>query len=347
MSDLTIYGEIGWDATAASFHRALAEQPAGKVTVRLNSPGGSVFDGLAIGSLVRNHGKVIAVVDGLAASAASIIFIAASRRVMAPGTMLMIHNPWSMVGGTSNDMRKEAEVLDTIAGEMAKLYADASGGKLTAKEAEKLMDAETWLTAEQAVEIGLADAIEGKAKAYASIDKSRHAYRNIPKGLETMSTETPEAKPSILDSILAKIGGGAEVKAELETAKAELSEAQSALVDAVAKITEAEARASEAVAALAIAKAEHEAQLEKIQAEHIAALESATASARIEGAQNHVAGILSGSAPEPLGHIEPEPSEPALERWNRLHAEGKRAEAFAHYEAHRTEIDKARKSGKE
>lgn len=339
MSDLTIYGEIGWDVSTASFHKALSESPSGAVTVRLNSPGGSVFDGLGIGSLISKHGKVTAVVDGLAASAASIIFVAASKRVMAPGTMLMIHNPWSMVGGTSDDMRKEANVLDTIAGEMAKLYADASGGKLTAKDAEKLMDAETWLTAEQAVEIGLADAIEGKGKAFASIDKTRHAYRNIPKGLETMSTETTEAKPSFLDSILAKIGGGTEVRAELETAKAELTDAQAALLEAAAKITESEARASDAVAALASAKAEHVAALADIEAKHIEAL----AAAKVEGAQEYAAGILAGSAPAALSHVEPDPSEPALERWNRLHAEGKSAEAFAFYEANQTEIDKARR----
>lgn len=340
MPDITIYGEIGWDTTAASFHRELSAAPAGKVTVRLNSPGGSVFDGLAIGSLVRNHGNVTAIVDGLAASAASIPFVSASHRVMAPGTMLMIHNPWSMVGGTSDDMRKEAEVLDTIAGEMAKLYADASGGKLTARDAEKLMDAETWLTAEQAVEIGLADAIEGKAKAFASIDKSRHAYRNIPKGLETMSTETPEAKPSILDSILAKIGGGADVKAELETAKAELSEAQAALVDAVAKITEAENRASEAVAALATAKAEHQAELEKIKAEHAAALEAATASARIEGEQTATAQMLKGNSPEPMPHQETVEGAASTHtaQWNALRAAGKHAEAGEYYSKHHRSI---------
>lgn len=340
MSDLTIYGEIGWDATAASFHRALAEAPAGKVTVRLNSPGGSVFDGLAIGSLIRNHGKVTAVVDGLAASAASVIFVAASRRVMAPGTMLMIHNPWSMVGGTSDDMRKEAEVLDTIAGEMAKLYADASGGKLSAKDAEKLMDAETWLTAEQAVEIGLCDAIEGKGKAFASINKTRHAYRNIPKGLETMSTETPEAKPSILDSILAKIGGGAEVRAELEAAKAELSEAQAALIDAAAKITESEARASEAVAALETANAAHSAELEALTASHATALEAAKAEARIEGEQTAAARMLQGNAPEGLPHLEPadEAVGSKSAHWLNLKKEGKHAEAGTFYAQYKTAI---------
>lgn len=334
MSDLTIYGEIGWDVSTASFHKALSESPSGAVTVRLNSPGGSVFDGLGIGSLIRKHGKVTAVVDGLAASAASIIFVAASKRVMAPGTMLMIHNPWSMVGGTSDDMRKEANVLDTIAGEMAKLYADASGGKLTAKDAEKLMDAETWLTAEQAVEIGLADAIEGKGKAFASIDKTRHAYRNIPKGLETMSTETPEAKPSFLDRLAAVI------KVDTSAIQAELAEAQSALVDAVAKITESEARASDAVAALATAKAEHAAELEALSASHATTLEAAKAEARIEGEQTAAARMLQGNAPEGLPHLEPadEAVGSKSAHWLNLKKEGKHEEAGAFYTKHKTAI---------
>lgn len=329
MSDLTIYGEIGWDTTAASFHRALSDTPAEKVTVRLNSPGGSVFDGLAIGSLVRNHGKVTAVVDGLAASAASIIFVAASKRVMAPGSMVMIHNPWSMVGGTSDDMRQEADVLDTIAGEMAKLYADASGGKLTAKDAEKLMDAETWLTAEDAQAIGLCDAIEGKAKAFASIDKNRHAYRNIPKGMETMSTETPEAKPSLLDRLVAKItvNPSEAIKAELETASA-------ALVDAVAKISEATARAEAAEAKASEAVA----QIEALKAEHVAALEAA----KIEAGQAAVLEVLETSSPEALPHVETVEgaAETHTAKYNALRAQGKYAEAGEYRKAHITEIFK-------
>jgi hypothetical protein len=74
----------------------------------------------------------------LAASAASIIAIGADRRIMAPGTLLMIHNPWSMAGGNADDLRKEADVLDVIASEMSKLYAEASGGKLSAEAITKV-----------------------------------------------------------------------------------------------------------------------------------------------------------------------------------------------------------------
>lgn len=329
MPDLTVYGEIGWDATAASVNRALSEAAPGPLTVRLNSPGGSVFDGLAIASMLRRRGDVTAVVDGLAASAASLPYVAASRRIMAPGTMLMLHNPSSIVAGMAEDMRQEAGVLEAIGSEMAKLYADASGGKLTAKDAEKLMDAETWLTAEDAQAIGLCDAIEGSAKAFASIDKNRHAYRNIPKGMETMSTETPEAKPSLLDRLVAKItvNPSEAIKAELETASA-------ALVDAVAKISEATARAEAAEAKASEAVA----QIEALKSEHVAALEAA----KIEAGQAAVLEVLETSSPEALPHVETVEgaAETHTAKYNALRAQGKYAEAGEYRKAHITEIFK-------
>lgn len=332
MSDLIIYGDIGWDNSAASVNRALAEAAPGPLTVRLNSPGGSVFDGLAIASMLRRRGEVTAVVDGLAASAASIIYIAAARRVMAPGSMVMIHNPWSMVGGTSDDMRQEADVLDTIAGEMAKLYADASGGKLDAKAAQKLMDAETWLTAEDAQAIGLCDAIEGKAKAFASIDKNRHAYRNIPKGMETMSTETTEAKPSLLDSILAKIGGGSEIKAELETARSEVKALSDALDSSNASLLESALKINEFGMKLVEREAAHTASIEALKAEHAAALEAA----KIEAGQAAVLEVLETSAPEALPHVETVEgaAETHTAKYNALRAQGKYAEAGEYRKAH-------------
>lgn len=345
MSEIEIFGAIGWDVTAQDVSRQIKEAAPGPLSVRINSPGGSVFDGLAIATMLRRRGDVTATVDGLAASAASIIAIGASRRIMAPGTLLMVHNPSSMAGGYSEDLRKEADVLDVIAAEMAKLYAEASGGKLSEKDARRLMDDETWLSAEQAIEIGLVHGIEGKARPMASIDPKRHNYRNIPKGLimEDTQIETTAPRAGIIDSILAKLGGGSDAvaakDAELGTVRAELTEAQAALVDAVAKIAAAQAE-TESVRAALVAK---DSEIEAMKAEHIEAL----AAARIEGAQNYAAGIVVGSAPAPLSHIEPDPSEPVLERWSRLHAEGRNAEAFAFYEANRTEIDKARRAGKE
>jgi ribonuclease D len=178
-----------------------------------------------------------------------------------------------MAGGNADDLRKEADVLDVIASEMSKLYADASGGKLSEKEARRLMDEETWLTAEDAMALGLVHAVEGKAKAMAAIDKNRHAYRNIPKGL-TMEENTPAPKAGLLDTILAKLGGGTEALAakdsEIATLRAEAAEASAALVGAAAKIVEAKAEAEAARAEATAAQA----ALEAMKAEHVAALEA-------------------------------------------------------------------------
>lgn len=331
---IEIFGGIGWDVTVADISRQIRESPAGPLSVRINSPGGSVFDGLAIASMLRRHGDVTAYVDGIAASAASIIAISAARRVMAPGTFLMIHNPSSIAQGEATDFRQEADVLDSIAGEMAKLYADASGGKMDPKTCLAMMDAETWLTADQAIECGLVHAVEGVAPKLASIDKTRHNYHNIPKEIAMPEpNETPAPRAGLIDTILAKIGGGADALAakdlEISGIRSELSEAQAALVDAVSKVAEAQASV--------IAK---DAEIETMKTEHIAAIEAA----KIEASQSAVANVLLGSAPAPLSHLEPDPSAASpMERYNRLHEEGKAAEAFAFYEAHEKEIDSERR----
>lgn len=219
---------------------------------------------------------------------------------------------------------------------MAKLYAEASGGKLTVEDATRLMEEETWLTGEQAVALGLVHAIEGKAKPMAAIDPKRHNYRNLPKGLIMEDqTTNPAPKAGLIDTILAKIGGGSEAMAakesELATVRAEVAEAQAALVDAVAKVAEAQAEAQEARAALA-AKDE---EIKAIEAKHVEAL----AAARIEGAQEATAQMLKANASEPLPHVEPEgETGTATEKWNALRAAGKYAEAGAHYAQHKTAI---------
>jgi ATP-dependent Clp protease protease subunit len=334
MTEIDIMGTIGWDVTAQDVSRQLRDAAPGPLALRINSPGGSVFDGLAIANMISRRGDVTAIVDGLAASAASIIAIGAERRVMAPGTLLMIHNPWSMAGGNADDLRKEADVLDVIAGEMAKLYADASGGKLSKAEALAIMEEETWLTGEQAVALGLVHAIEGKAKPMASIDPKRHNYRNIPKGLiMDEPTTTPAPKAGILEGIMAKLSGEnvAGLRSELETARAELVDASAALVDAAAQIATAKAE-TETVRAALVAK---DAEIQAIEAKHIDAL----AAARIEGAQEATAQMLKANASEPLPHVEPEgETGTATEKWNALRAEGKYAEAGAHYAKHKTAI---------
>lgn len=338
MSDIMIYGEIGWDVSSRDIVDQIRAAPPGPISVRINSPGGSVFEGLAIASHIRARGDVTTYIDGLAASMTSVIFLSGSKRIMAPGTFLMIHNPSSGAWGKADDLRNEANVLDVIADEMAKLYADASGGKLDKDKARELMDAETWLTPDQAMEYGFCHEIAGSAQAFAKLTK-RTMYNNLPKEIKMENTNE---KPSgLLDRLVAMVTVKTdpeivakldEASAALESLRVEHAEASAALADAVAKIA---AKDTE-IQALAAGHAEEIARLNAAHAEAIGA-----------EAKKIVSKVMVESAPAPLSHVEPEPHRSALEEYKRLEAEGTDSERFAFYQANKAEIDSARKSGKE
>lgn len=130
----------------------------GDVALRINSPGGDVFAGVAIAQAIRAYpGKVTAHVDGLAASAASAVAVAADNVVMAPGSMMMIHNAWTMAIGNRHDFMDLAALLEKIDGELAQAYAKRAGGD--AETFAAMMDKESWLTADETVSLGLADAV--------------------------------------------------------------------------------------------------------------------------------------------------------------------------------------------
>lgn len=138
----------------------------GDVTLRINSPGGDVFGARAMEQAIRAYsGKVTAQVDGFAASAASLLVASADKAVMAPGSMLMIHNAWTMCVGDCEDMLSMADVLEKIDSTISQTYAAKSGKD--AAHYKELMAAETWFTPEEAKAEGLADEITetGKAKA--------------------------------------------------------------------------------------------------------------------------------------------------------------------------------------
>jgi ATP-dependent Clp protease protease subunit len=138
------------------------------ITVRINSGGGDVFAGVAIHSMLKRHqANVTVYIDGLAASIASIIAMAGDKVIMPKGSMMMIHNPWSFTGGDANDFRKMADTLDAIRDSMIPIYADKTG--MTSEEIIALLDAETWLSAEEAVEMGFATEVEDSLKVAASV----------------------------------------------------------------------------------------------------------------------------------------------------------------------------------
>jgi ATP-dependent Clp endopeptidase proteolytic subunit ClpP len=178
--------------SAKEFRRQLAD--AGDVNVihcRINSPGGSVWDGLAIHNTLKSHkAKVIVHIDGLAASMASIVAMAGDEIEMPANSFMMLHNPSDIAAGDAEEIRKTADLLDQVKEQLAAIYAARSGKD--AKEIEKLMDEETWLDGATAVDMGLATkCIEPLATA-ASIDRGRlAAYRNVPATLVCAAPTQP------------------------------------------------------------------------------------------------------------------------------------------------------------
>ena len=160
---ITMYDMIGSDGwsdgvTAKRIGAALRSIGSRDVTVSINSPGGDFFEGLAIYNLLREHPHKITVkVVGLAASAASVIAMAGDEIQVAKSGFLMVHNAWSVVIGNRHDLREAATVLDQFDASMADLYSAAAG--ITKEEAAALMDAETWMGGQAAVDAGFATAL--------------------------------------------------------------------------------------------------------------------------------------------------------------------------------------------
>lgn len=157
-AELLVYDEIDswWGVSAGDVIAELAQVTAPNLRVRINSPGGSVFEGLAIANALRAHpANVIVQVDGLAASIASVIAMAGDRLVMMPNSMLMIHEASGLCIGDATDMQQMAGVLGKISDNIAGAYAAKAGG--TSDEWRAVMRAETWYLPEDAVTAGLAD----------------------------------------------------------------------------------------------------------------------------------------------------------------------------------------------
>lgn len=164
-TELTIYGIIGdswWeDSVSASDIDNALKSISGDIVINLNSPGGDAFDGIAIYNRLKKHdGKVTINVDGWACSAASVIAMAADELVMGLGSMVMIHEASSIVWGTKKEMRKEADVLDELEEGIIDIYMTKAN--ITREEIRSMVDDETWLGAQKAVDIGFATATAGK-----------------------------------------------------------------------------------------------------------------------------------------------------------------------------------------
>lgn len=151
-------GDASWGFIDAATVVSDLQQLKGKsVTMRLNSPGGSVDEAKAIYNAIQRHGDVTISVDSLAASAASYIAMAGKRVVMAENALMMIHNSWTFAAGNSTELRKIADLLDKYTEASVSAYAKKAGKD--EKEISSLMESETWFNAQEALDYGLVDEI--------------------------------------------------------------------------------------------------------------------------------------------------------------------------------------------
>lgn len=171
---LNIYGDITSceysesDVSAYSLTRELDKINANVIEVYINSYGGECAEGIAIYNALKRHkAKIKTYVDGFACSIASVIAMAGDERYMYPTSLLMIHNAWTFTAGNANDLRKEADTLETITESSIKAYESVAN--ISREEIKALMDAETWLTANEALEKGfITDILTEKANEKAS-----------------------------------------------------------------------------------------------------------------------------------------------------------------------------------
>lgn len=189
--ELVLYGPVGmidwWSDegfSATEVLEALAELE-GDITVRINSGGGFAYDGIAIyNALAQRDDNVKIYIDGVAASAASVIAMAGDEIIMPEGSMMMVHNASGGVFGTADDMEKQASVTRKLDGELARVYAKNTGK--TKAQVQKVMDAETWMTGEEAVKEGFATSSTADEAEEATAFDYRH-YQHAPQQLVALA----------------------------------------------------------------------------------------------------------------------------------------------------------------
>lgn len=238
-AEISIYDEIGfWGVSAASFAQDLKDcgNNLKQINLHIHSPGGDVFDGIAIYNLLKNNpANVTVYIDGLAASMASVIAMAGNEVIIPENAMMMIHKPWGIQGGDAEDMRKYADLLDKVENTLIPAYANKTGK--TPEELAEMLSAETWLNGKECVEQGFADKLAEPLVAMASI-KSRKLedFENMPKAMKDMlfkpqgnagtnpasqATQTEQSAP-VNKTQTVTVDNTAQVQAELNKRNADI-----------------------------------------------------------------------------------------------------------------------------
>jgi ATP-dependent protease ClpP protease subunit len=251
--ELSIYDEIGaYGVGAKEFIAELRQHKGQHVHLRINSPGGEIIDGSAIANALNRHdGGVTVHIDGLAASMAGYIAMSGRPVLMAENALLMIHNPWTIAAGESDDLRKQADLLDTMKSALVRGYQRKSG--MDSTEISRLMDEETWLTALEATALGFVDAIEDGIPAAASAKDLRARFDTFAQRM-TAQVAQDEAAPEVTPEIetpAAEVAPVVEPVVEPASPEASVSSA-----DLITKLSELAGEKAAAVARAEAAEAE-------------------------------------------------------------------------------------------
>lgn len=200
-ADVFIYGEItkyAWEeygeVSSITFKNELEALGDGIETINLyiNSPGGSVFEAMAIIAMLKRHpADIISHIDGVAASCASVLPMISKRIIMPNNSLMMIHHAMTGAWGNAKKLRKAADDVERISQAMCQYYLDRSGEKMSEEMLYEMLEEDTWLTAEQCLELGLCDEIieANQAVAYAFDDKWAKQYQNVPQQLMQMQAD--------------------------------------------------------------------------------------------------------------------------------------------------------------
>lgn len=205
-AEIAIYGEIGgWDMPASLFiEQVKAMGAVQQINLSINSPGGSVFDAITMFNYLRRTGAEIVVrIDGLAASAASLLAMAGDKIIMPKNAMMMIHNPWSFAMGNADELREQADILDRVGKALISTYAGRTG--LPEETISELLATDTWMTADEALEKGFATEVIDTAVMQAKFDVSA-----LPEKAKAVFASISQEHTPTDDEVLELLGDGTE-----------------------------------------------------------------------------------------------------------------------------------------
>ena len=247
--DVYIFDEIGnFGVSAQSFIEEIKSHKGSPMNIHVNCVGGDVFEGMAIYNVIKKRSaKTTVYIEGIAASMGSVIALAADRVIMAENSLFMIHNAWGGATGEARDMMKTAKLLEKISGEIADIYTKKTG--MPYDKVKDMMDEETWLSAEEAYDLGFVDSISDAIKVAAKYDVSK--FKNITSEEISSKLSINQNSKKMTDEL--KNWFNAKVEDIIKSVKAERSEAEAEEVvvnvadndEIVAKLTDFEVKVTE------------------------------------------------------------------------------------------------------